>query len=332
MTMTILVFGSYDFLTKLPDQIHKRATDKLVVITDFHQAISQIQTASPDVIFVQASLKGSIELCIWLKEQTQLSYIHCILVEDRPQQLAQRSQNGWEWEFEMNAKALHQGADAYIWQLPTEVMATHNLILGQFTVGLRKAQKYRDLLQKNHILSAIALSDSLTELNNRRALEWDLPRQITKARSQNLPLSLVILDVDYFKKVNDQYGHLVGDRLLQLLCTRLRHNLRSQDTAFRYGGEEFVVILAHTTGEEAMIVAERLNRIVGEQQFSINSKLMINVTISLGVACLETDDDEQGNSLLHRADQCLLAAKASGRNQVIGEHQLSKFSSLEAVS
>jgi len=314
--MTILVFGSYDFLTKLPDQIHKRATDKLVVITDFHQAASQIQTASPDVIFVQASLKGSLELCSWLKEQTQLSYIHCILVEDRPQQLAQRSQNGWEWEFEMTATALHQGADAYIWQLPTEVMATHNLMLGQFTVGLRKAQKYRDLLQKNHILSAIALADSLTELNNRRALEWDLPRQITKARSQNLPLSLVILDVDYFKKVNDQYGHLIGDRLLQSLCTRLRHNLRSQDTPFRYGGEEFVVILANTTGEEAMI----------------NSKLMISVTISLGVACLETDDDEQGNSLLHRADQCLLAAKASGRNQVIGEHQLSKFSSLEAVS
>ncbi|MBD2344826.1 GGDEF domain-containing protein [Anabaena subtropica] len=332
MTMTILVFGSYDFLRKLPDQIHKRTTDNLVVLTDFHQAVSQIQIASPDVIFVQASLKGGIELCGWLKEQTQLSCIHCILVEDRPQQLAQRSQNGCEWEFEMTATALHQGADAYIWQLPTEEMATHRLILGQLTVGLRKAQKYRDLIEKNHILSAIALADSLTDLNNRRALEWDLPRQITKARNQNIPLSLVILDVDYFKKVNDQYGHLVGDRLLQLLCTRLRHNLRSQDTAFRYGGEEFVVLLPHTTAEEALIVADRLNRIVGEQPFSINSKLIISVTISLGVACLEADDDEKGIGLLHRADQCLLAAKASGRNRVICSHQLSQLSSLEAVS
>jgi len=88
MTMTILVFGSYDFLRKLPDQIHECATDNLVAITDFHQAVAQIQTASPDVIFVQASLNGSVELCGWLKEQTKLYCIHCILVEDRPQQIA----------------------------------------------------------------------------------------------------------------------------------------------------------------------------------------------------------------------------------------------------
>lgn len=332
MMMKILVFGSYDFLTKLPDQIHEKATDNLVAITDFHQAVTQIQTMSPDVIFVQASLNGSVELCGWLKEQAKLYCIHCILVEDRPQQLAQRSQGNWQWEFEMTAAALHQGADAYIWQLPTEEMATHRLILGQLTVGWRKAQKYRDLLQKNHILSAIALADSLTDLNNRRAFDWELPRQITRARNHNSPMSLIILDVDYFKKVNDKYGHLVGDRLLQLLCTRLRHNLRSQDIAFRYGGEEFVVLLAHTTDEEALKVAQRLNRIVDEQTFSINSKLTIDATISLGVACLQKDDDEQGMSLLHRADKCLLAAKTSGRNRVISWLQLLQLSSLDAVS
>ncbi|BCL37742.1 GGDEF domain-containing protein [Nostoc sp. MS1] len=332
MNMKILVFGSYDFLTKLPDQIHERATVDLVAIMDFHQAVIQIQTASPDVIFVQASLNGSVELCGWLKEQTQLSCIHCILVEDRLQQLVQRNQNGWNWELEMTTAALNQGADAYIWQGEAEEIATHHLMLGQLTVGLRKAQKYRDLLEKNHILSAIALADSLTDLNNRRALDWELPRQITKARNQHTPLSMVILDIDYFKRVNDQYGHLVGDRLLQLLCTRLRHNLRSQDTAFRYGGEEFIVLLAHTTGEEALIVGERLKRIVGEQPFGINSKLTIDITISLGVASLEDDDDEQGMSLLHRADQCLLAAKKSGRNRVMGWHHLSPHSTLEAVS
>jgi diguanylate cyclase (GGDEF)-like protein len=332
MMMKILVFGSSDFLKKLPDQIHKRATNNLVALTDFHQAVAQIEIASPDVLFVQASLYGSLELCGWLKEQTQLSYVHCILVEDRPQLIAQRSQNGWECELEMTVAALDQGADAYIWQLPTQEMATHHLILCQLSVGLRKAQKYSDLLQKNHILSAIALADSLTDLNNRRALDWDLPRQITKARNQSIPMSVVILDVDYFKRVNDQYGHLVGDRLLQLLCTRLRHNLRSQDTAFRYGGEEFVVLLPHTTAEEALIVSERLKRIVGEQAFGINSQIIINITISLGVACLEKDDDEQGISLLHRADRCLLAAKKSGRNRVIGWHQLLSAATLEAVS
>jgi diguanylate cyclase (GGDEF)-like protein len=182
------------------------------------------------------------------------------------------------------------------------------------------------------LLSTFALADALTELNNRRALEWDLPKQIKKARTQGNPLSLVILDVDYFKKVNDTYGHLVGDRLLQLLCSCLRENLRFEDTPFRYGGEEFVVVLPKTTSEEALLVAERLNRVVNKQLFTIDGQLNINITISLGVACLQVDDDEQGFSLLNRADKCLLQAKATGRNQAILWEHLSHIPSLEAVS
>lgn len=336
MKTNILVFGSHNFLVKLPDQIHDDNNFTVKVINDFNQAISHLQIVQPDIVFLQASWHSSTQICIWLKEQNQLSWIHCILLEDRPEQLFEKNQNDCEWEFEMTANALNKGADAYIWLLTEDIndhltAATKSLILSHLKVGLRKVQKYRDLMNTNDILSAIALADSLTDLNNRRALEWDLPRQIKKSRSQDIPLSLIILDVDFFKKVNDQHGHLVGDRLLQLLCSRLRHNLRSQDTAFRYGGEEFVVILPHTTGDEAMTVAERLNRIVREQPFAINSKLHLHITISLGVASLQDDDDEQGINLLNRADQCLLAAKVGGRNQAIGWEQYSQVSSLEAV-
>jgi diguanylate cyclase (GGDEF)-like protein len=339
MNISILVFGSNNFLATLPDQICHASTFSIEVITNIDQAVSRIQITPPDVIFVQASLDGSMELCCWLQDQTKLSWIYCILFEDRPQQLADRSKYGWQSELEMTATALKQGADAYIWQLPEDktdhalALATnHRLILAQLTVGLRKAQKYRDLMRTNDVLSAIALADSLTELNNRRALEWDLPRQIKRARTQREPLSLIILDVDYFKKVNDTHGHLVGDRLLQLLSSRLRHNLRFQDTAFRYGGEEFVILLAHTTDEEALVVARRLNRIVSEQPFALNNKLNINITISLGTACLEAEDDDQGESLLYRADQCLLKAKAAGRNQAIGWEYSPTVSHLKAVS
>ncbi|WP_414575532.1 GGDEF domain-containing protein [Anabaena sp. CCY 9402-a] len=337
MKSSILVFGSHNFLATLPDQIHDANTFNLKVINDFNQAVSHIQIVQPDIIFVQASWKGSIKICSWLKEQNQLSWIHCILVEDRPYLLFEKSQRGWEWEFEITAHALNLGADAYIWLLTEETndrltTATKSLILSQLTVGVRKVQKYRDLMNTNDILSAIALADSLTELNNRRALEWDLPRQINKARTQDIPLSLIIIDVDFFKKVNDQHGHLVGDRLLQLLCSRLRHNLRSQDIAFRYGGEEFVVLLPHTNGDEALTVAERLNRIVKEQPFAINGNLHLHITISLGVAYFQPNDDEKGMNLLDRADQCLLAAKAAGRNQVMGWEQYSQVSNLEAVS
>jgi diguanylate cyclase (GGDEF)-like protein len=339
MNISILVFGSDKFLATLPDQILDTTAFSLEVIADFHQAVSNIQITPPDVIFVQASLDGSIELCGWLKNQPQLSWVYCILFEDRAYQLANKNKQDLEWEWETTATALRQGADAYIWQLldkTTEnklarIATQHQLILAHLSVGLRKAQKYRDLMRTNDLLSTIALADSLTEISNRRALEWDLPRQVKKARTQGSPLSLIILDVDYFKKVNDTYGHLVGDRLLQLLSHRLRHNLRSKDTPFRFGGEEFVVVLSHTTGDEAMIVAERLNRIVAEQPFAINEKLTIPVTISLGVASLQSDDDDKGFSLLNRADQCLLDAKASGRNQAVGWNY-SAFSHLKAVS
>jgi diguanylate cyclase (GGDEF)-like protein len=340
MNISILVFGSHKFISTLPDQIRYATAFSVEVIGDLDHAISHIQASPPDIIVVQASLDGSMELCSWLKDQAKLSWIYCILLEDRSQQITDRDIYGWEWELEMTSSALKQGADAYIWQLPegktdytlAELTANHRLILAQLTVGLRKAKKYRDLMRTNDLLSAIALADSLTELNNRRALEWDLPRQIQKSREQGLPFSLIILDVDYFKKVNDTYGHLVGDRLLQLLCIRLKHNLRFQDTPFRYGGEEFVILLANTTGEEALIVARRLNRIVNEQPFAINNHQTINVTISLGTASLHHDDDEQGINLLHRADQCLLEAKATGRNKVIASYDLSDVPYLKAAS
>ncbi len=325
MNISILVFGSDNFLATLPDQIRDATAFSVEVIANLNQAVSLIQITPPDIILVQASLDGSMELCCWLKNQTKLSCIYCILLEDRLEQLTLRSKYGWEWDLEITSTALRQGADAYIWQIPeekaahksSELSANHRLILAQLTVGFRKAQKYRDLIHTNDVLSAIANVDSLTQLNNRRALERDLPWLLQKARTQGNPLSLIILDVDFFKNVNDTYGHLVGDRLLQLLSTRLRNNLRGQDIPFRYGGEEFVIILGNSNGDEALVVARRLNRIVNEQPFVINNQLAINVTISLGTASLQPEDDANGISLLNRADQYLLRAKATGRNRVV---------------
>ncbi|MEC4819395.1 MAG: GGDEF domain-containing protein [Scytonema sp. PMC 1069.18] len=325
MNVFIMVFGGNNFFAKLPNQIRNASAFSVEVINDLDRAVSQIQIAPPDVILVQGSLDGSMELCHWLKEQTQLSWIYCLLLEDRPQALALRNQYGKAWELEMTSCALQEGADAYIWYVETsqeESLQEENpqdrLLLAHLSVGLRKAQKYRDLVKTNDFLSTIAWADSLTGLQNRRYLDWYLPEQIQQARSHETPLSLIILDVDHFKKVNDTYGHLVGDRVLQLLSKRLRHNLRFQDTPFRYGGEEFVIVLPNTTIDEALTVARRLNRIVSEELFVINNGLSMNVTISLGTSCLKPEDDGQGMSLLNRADKHLLKAKATGRNCIIG--------------
>ncbi|MEO1430421.1 MAG: GGDEF domain-containing protein [Cyanobacteria bacterium J06633_8] len=333
MNISILVFGNEEFLATLPSQVKDTDAFSLEAINNLGMAVSLIQQEPPDIILVQSSQNESMQFCSWLKEQTKLSWIYCILLEDSLELIAERRHQSWEWESEMTSRALRLGADAYIWygntqdsesvrqrrtdSNETQLNPSHRLLLSQLNVALRKAHKYRDLMQTNDLLSTIALADSLTELNNRRALQWDLPRQIKNAREDNSPLSLIILDVDYFKKVNDNYGHLVGDKLLKLLSSRIRHNLRIQDTAFRYGGEEFVVILSDTTLEEAAKVAHRLNSLIRENPFVIDDNLSINVTISLGASCLLPDDDDQGISLLNRADAFLLQAKSNGRNRVV---------------
>ncbi|BAY93693.1 MULTISPECIES: hypothetical protein [unclassified Tolypothrix] len=138
-------------------QIRYASAFSVEVIGDLDQAVSHIQITPPDIIVVQASVDGSMELCSWLKDQAKLSWIYCILLEDRSQQITDRDKYGREWELEMTSSALKQGADAYIWQLPegktdytlAELTANHRLIMAQLTVGLRKAKKYRDLMRTN---------------------------------------------------------------------------------------------------------------------------------------------------------------------------------------
>ncbi len=155
MNISILVFGRDNFTAKLPDQIRGATAFNVEAIANLNQAISRIQMAPPDVILVQASLDGSMELCCWLKEQTNLSWIHCILLEDRPHLLTSRSKYGREWELEMTCVALQQGADFYLWYPSCQEdhtfsrEASERLLLAQLTVGLRKAQKYHDLIRKN---------------------------------------------------------------------------------------------------------------------------------------------------------------------------------------
>jgi two-component system cell cycle response regulator len=338
METLILVVGSDEFLATLPEQI-RDGIFTVEVAANSDEARSWIEVRPPDVLMVQASLDGSLELCRWLKQQTQLTWIYCILLEDRPQIIPERSPASWNWEFEITAAALEESADAYVWLLQGEatdenqLTPSHRLLLAQIQVGFRKVKKYRELMQTNYVLSTLALVDPLTKLNNRRALEWYLPRQIRSSRTQETPLSLIVLDVDYFKVINDTYGHLVGDCILQLLCARLRHNLRFQDTAFRYGGEEFVIIMRNTDCQEALGVARRLGRLVSDQPFSIDNTLTINVTISLGVDSLRQSDDAEGVNLLARADQYLLQSKAAGRNRIMGcEDHSWHASAAESVS
>lgn len=159
-----------------------------------------------------------------------------------------------------------------------------------------------------------ALLDELTQLGNRAAYENSLEREIELAQRQQTALSLIILDIDNFKAINDAYGHSSGDHALKTLAELIHLTMRRSDMAFRFGGEEFVLLLSNTDVNDAMIVAERLRAAVAETQCH-DGKRGFGFTVSLGVAQLETH--EQGYHLFERADMALYQAKQTGRNLVV---------------
>lgn len=329
MDAFVLVVGGDAFIATFLKRISDLTALRVEALSQMDEVMPMIENRLPHVVIVQARFEGSLELCCQIKQQTQVSGIYCILVEDRPQITRERTLWNRQGKMALSCEALEKGADAYLQIAPVrrksaalvqkEMQLQNRLLVAQIQAGLRKVQNYRQLMRTNDLLSTMALADPLTELNNRRALEWELPRQVQNARIRLRPLSLVILDVDFFKSINDNYGHLVGDRVLQLLSARLLHNLRFQDTLFRYGGEEFVVILSNTDAQEAPMVAHRLRRLIGDQPFSINPTTALTITISLGSSTLNDADDPKGVSLLQRADEKLLQAKSDGRNRVVSE-------------
>lgn len=181
------------------------------------------------------------------------------------------------------------------------------LILG-FFVSERWRQK---AVHENDRLQEVATTDPLTHLGNRRLMEAELNRKNSLFRRRQTPFSIIIIDADHFKQINDTRGHDVGDRVLQALSRTVTTTLRDIDMLFRMGGEEFVALLPDTGLSNARIVAQRIKDAVCGMVVADNDRLL-TVTVSQGVA--EVQADESVDSLLKRADLALYAAKQNGRN------------------
>ena len=182
----------------------------------------------------------------------------------------------------------------------------------QAAATINRANSYSTILQ-------YATLDALTNLNNRRQFETRLGQEISITKRQGKPLCAMMIDIDFFKKVNDTYGHAAGDEVLRSVASIIKQALRESDIPSRYGGEEFAILLPFTHLEEAKIVGERLRKAVEVTPITINqdsdNKKQINVTISMGLA--EFDSQETGEALFERADKALYNAKSNGRNQVV---------------
>ncbi len=178
------------------------------------------------------------------------------------------------------------------------------------------AERTRELQELNTRLERLAVTDGLTGLFNHRRFQESLHRELVRSERHKRPMGLLMVDVDFFKKVNDAMGHPAGDELLRRLADVLGQDLRQTDLIARYGGEEFTVILPETTRSEAMQVGERMRSAV-EEKINDGSPWPTKVTVSIGVATYP-EDGKTAEALLESADQAMYIAKRQGRNRVIG--------------
>ncbi|SMF63911.1 diguanylate cyclase (GGDEF) domain-containing protein [Alteromonadaceae bacterium Bs31] len=186
-------------------------------------------------------------------------------------------------------------------------LATLESLLGVLFFPLRNALMYQQALENS-------LRDTLTGIGNRSALDAGFAREIKLAQRHKQALSLLVLDIDYFKKINDRHGHRHGDKVLQHVAKTVQHSLRETDQVFRYGGEEFVALLNNTSLADAQLTAERIRMSVAMTPIELNDE-KIFVSISIGVSDLRSDDTSE--SLFERADKALFKAKQAGRNKVM---------------
>jgi two-component system cell cycle response regulator len=181
-----------------------------------------------------------------------------------------------------------------------------------------RRKRYTDYLRSNldHSLE-LAVTDQLTGLHNRRYMAGQLEALMRRANQGGEPVSLLVIDIDHFKKVNDSFGHDVGDEVLSEFAVRLASNVRAIDLPVRLGGEEFVVVMPDTDLEDARRIAERIRLHAAGAPFRVmGGQELLSVTISIGVACSSGVEDSP-TALLKRADEAVYEAKSRGRNRVI---------------
>jgi two-component system cell cycle response regulator len=266
---------------------------------DPHEALFKAAEDNIDIIIVSLGLSAydGLRLCSQIRSLERTRNLPILVIadiEDRQRVL----------------RGLDLGVNDYLTR-PVD----RNELLARVRTQLRQKRYADSLREKVQQSIELALFDPLTGLNNRRFLENHLATMLDNARVRRAPLTLMILDIDHFKQVNDTYGHDCGDEVLKGFADRLRGIIRGGDLLCRLGGEEFVIVMPGVNVQAATRIAERARLAVQQEQFVIDmTGRMIPVTVSIGLA--ERGGEGDANSLYRRADRALYRAKAEGRNRV----------------
>ena len=278
-------------------------THTLIHLERFEEALAHARAGEFDLIIVSLSLRGfdGLRLCSQLRSlpEARNAPILVLVSEADKRKLNQ---------------ALEMGVNDYLTR-PID----RNELVARVRTQLRK-KLYADRLRENvHLSVEMAMTDQLTGLYNRRYMARHLETLLSGLGNSGKTLAFLIMDVDHFKRVNDSYGHDVGDEILSEFARRISANIRGQDLACRFGGEEFVVIMPETDPSVAYSVAERLRASVESAAFAISrAPGHLNITVSIGIAGTEGAHDT-AEALLRRADQALYRAKHTGRNRVVAD-------------
>ena len=211
---------------------------------------------------------------------------------------------------EVAVQALEEGAVGYL----SKHKLSQEKLVNAIDAALDKWTRLRQARADKEELERLANFDPLTRLHNRQAILGKLHELINRAKRYKEDFSLSMLDIDHFKRVNDRYGHLTGDEVLEKIAALISRNIRDTDIAGRYGGEEFIIILPLADLSSAMVVAERVRDIIANAKMKDPAGNVFTVTVSQGLSNWEPGEDAQ--SLVSRADEALYKAKENGRNRV----------------
>jgi two-component system, cell cycle response regulator len=272
-------------------------------VDTFEEAVVRVRGGDYDLIMVSLGVRGfdGLRLCSQLRSLPDKRHIPIlVIVSDGDRR-------------KLN-QALEMGVNDYLAR-PVD----KNEMLARVRTQLRK-KMYADRLRHNVEISLeLAVTDQLTGLHNRRYMAKHLDNLLSQAKRTGKPVSYAIMDIDFFKAVNDTYGHDIGDEVLKEFAKRITANIRGIDLACRFGGEEFVVVMPDTDLTFAYAVAERLRRQIESTPMAISrAPGELSITVSIGLSALDGENDS-AEAILHRADQALYQAKRSGRNRVVAD-------------
>ncbi|MFS2091459.1 GGDEF domain-containing protein [Pseudomonas sp. Pseusp11] len=259
---------------------------------------------------LQTSLEPQRILGLFFREIQRLVPLDALNYEHQPSdlrlQFGQRGHHSISYSLSHEGEQLGELVFRRNQRFSDEEQGHLESLLSALLYPMRNALLYRAATQS-------ALRDPLTDTGNRIAMDQTLQREIEMSRRHSQPLSLLMLDIDHFKQINDTYGHSAGDEVLKAVAASIKSQLRNVDMVFRFGGEEFMILLSNTSREAAAMVGERLRFAAQAQDYVAEGKT-IELTVSLG--CSTLLPGESADSLLRRADSALYVAKREGRNRL----------------